>query len=209
MRQEPHPIHHNCQLSAESLQQKKARAENYIAALAFVIEEKADEAKHVYSTNIQEEAYYKCSVCSHENLARKSVATNQSPAWGWTYEIPYDFEVTDVVNDRQFVAATDKQAYTICLPYDLTLPASVEIYTLSASKDDQVGFAKLATNEIKALTPYLIIPTMSGQLLNLSGGNIKKTNATLVAANDATSVAVSGQQRGGIYIINGKKVLVK
>ena len=155
---------------------------------------KADEAQHVYSTNIQEEAYYKCSVCSHENHARKSVATNQSPAWGWTYEIPYDFEVTDVVNDRQFVAATDKQAYTICLPYDLTLPASVEIYTLSASKDDQVGFAKLATNEIKALTPYLIIPTMSGQLLNLSGGNIKKTNATLVAANDATSVAVSGQQ---------------
>lgn len=124
--------------------------------------------------------------------------------------VDYDWYVTPTsTSTRQFVAATDKQAYTICLPYDLTLPASVEIYTLSASKDDQVGFAKLATNEIKALTPYLIILTMSGQLLNLSGGNIKKTNATLVAANDATSVAVSGQQRGGIYIINGKKVLVK
>ena len=179
---------------------------------------KADEAKHVYSTNIQEEAYYKCSVCSHENLARKSVATNQSPAWGWTYEIPYDFEVTDVVNDRQFVAATDKQAYTLCLPYDLTLPASVEIYTLSASKDDQVGSYTNATNKASIL-PMRAYLTAAGAAPSRLFSFFDQTTGiqrTVVVDADSKPVVydlqgrkVSAPQRGGIYIINGKKVLVK
>ena len=154
-----------------------------------------------------QESYYKCSTCDYINHARQAVATNKSYAWSWTYEIPHEFNVAEVVNDRQLIPASDgKQAYTICLPYDLTLPASVEVYTLSASKNNQVGFAKTATNEIKALTPYLIIPTGESQLLNLSSGKIVKTNATLVEAKDVTSAAVSGQMT---YTLKGSMSYIK
>lgn len=162
---------------------------------------------HVYGTDMTQEAYYKCSTCDYVNHARQAVATNKSNAWSWTYEIPHEFNVAEVVNDRQLIPASNgKQAYTICLPYDLTLPASVEVYTLSASKDEQVGFAKTATNEIKALTPYLIIPTGESQLLNLSGGKIVKTDAASVTAKDVTSAAVSGQQT---YTLKGSMSYIK
>ena len=167
----------------------------------------SDLGSHVYGTDMTQESYYKCSTCDYINHARQAVATNKSYAWSWTYEIPHEFNVAEVVNDRQLIPASDgKQAYTICLPYDLTLPASVEVYTLSASKNNQVGFAKTATNEIKALTPYLIIPTGESQLLNLSSGKIVKTNATLVEAKDVTSAAVSGQMT---YTLKGSMSYIK
>lgn len=167
----------------------------------------SDLGSHVYGTDIKLESYYKCSTCDYINHARQAVAENKSYAWSWTYEIPHEFNVAEVVNDRQLIPASDgKQAYTICLPYDLTLPASVEVYTLSASKNEQVGFAKTATNKIKALTPYLIIPTGESQLLNLTGGKIVKTDAASVTANDVTSAAVSGQQT---YTLKGSMSYIK
>lgn len=163
---------------------------------------RGNEAPHTYaSTDPTKPEFYTCSVCSKVNTARKQAAESKSYAWSWTYEIPYQFDVVQIVNDRVMQPASNgKQAYTICLPYDATLPASVEIYTLGASKDSQVGFVKTGSNVIKAHVPYLIIPTSSEQLLNVTDGTVQVTNAAAVAAKDVTSSAVSGQ---ALYTLKG------
>lgn len=151
---------------------------------------------------------YTCSTCGYVDLARKAAieaneANKNNPAWSWTYDIPFAFNATNVTNDRKLnaLSANNKQqGYTVCLPYEITLPSTVEVYTLTASKDNQVGFVKTATNKLAPLTPYLIIPSISGQLLNAPDATIVETSQALVDANDVTSAAVSGQQK---YTLKG------
>lgn len=151
---------------------------------------------------------YTCSTCGYVDLARKAAieaneANKNNPAWSWTYDIPFAFNATNVTNDRKLnaLSANNKQqGYTVCLPYEITLPSTVEVYTLTASKDNQVGFVKTATNKLAPLTPYLIIPSISGQLLNAPDATIVETSQALVDANDVTSAAVSGQQQ---YTLKG------
>ena len=164
-----------------------------------------DKAFHTYGTT--GDARFKCQVCDFISSSRKAAAeaidNGKAMAYSWTHDIPFAFAATNIFNDRQLNATganNKQQGYTVCLPYELTLPATVEVYTLSASKDDQVGFVKTATNTLAPLTPYLIIPSVSGQLLNAPGATVVKTNQTLVDANDVTSSAVSGQKK---YTLKG------
>ncbi len=163
---------------------------------------KGSEAAHTYtSSDPTKPEFYTCSICGKENTAKKAVAESKAFAWSWTYDIPYEFNVAQIVNDRVMTPASNgKQAYTICLPYSVTLPETVEVYTLGASKDNQVGFVKLESNVLEAHKPYLIIPTASGQLLSTNDGVVKVTNQGLVEAKDVTSAAVSGQTR---YTLKG------
>ena len=161
---------------------------------------------HIYGSTGDER--FTCTICDYVNLARKAAieaneANNNNPAWSWTYDIPFAFNATNVTNDRKLnaLSANNKQqGYTVCLPYEITLPSTVEVYTLTASKDNQVGFVKTATNKLAPLTPYLIIPSISGQLLNAPDATIVETSQALVDANDVTSAAVSGQQQ---YTLKG------
>ena len=172
-----------------------------------------DKGTHIYAavddpatTTVDER--YTCSTCNYVDLARKAAieaneANKNNPAWSWTYDIPFAFNATNVTNDRKLnaLSANNKQqGYTVCLPYEITLPSTVEVYTLTASKDNQVGFVKTATNKLAPLTPYLIIPSISGQLLNAPDATIVETSQALVDANDVTSAAVSGQQK---YTLKG------
>lgn len=151
---------------------------------------------------------YTCNICGYVDLARKAAieaneANKNNPAWSWTYDIPFAFNATNVTNDRKLnaLSANNKQqGYTVCLPYEITLPSTVEVYTLTASKNDQVGFVKTATNKLAPLTPYLIIPSISGQLLNAPDATIVETSQALVDANAVQSNAVSGQQK---YALKG------
>ena len=171
-----------------------------------------DNAAHSYAavddlaTTVDER--YTCNICGYVDLARKAAieaneANKNNPAWSWTYDIPFAFNATNVTNDRKLnaLSANNKQqGYTVCLPYEITLPSTVEVYTLTASKNDQVGFVKTATNKLAPLTPYLIIPSISGQLLNEPNATIVKTSQALVDANAVQSAAVSGQQK---YALKG------
>lgn len=157
-----------------------------------------EKAFHTYGTT--GDARFTCTVCNFISSSRQAAAeaidNGKAMAYSWTHDIPFAFAATNIFNDRQLNATganNKQQGYTVCLPYELTLPATVEVYTLSASKDDQVGFVKTATNTLAPLTPYLIIPSVSGQLLNAPGATVVKTNQALVEANDVTSSAVSGQ----------------
>ena len=163
---------------------------------------RGNEAPHTYTSNDPTKTeFYTCSICGKVNTAKKAVAESKAFAWSWTYDIPYEFNVAQIVNDRVMTPASNgKQAYTICLPYSVTLPETVEVYTLGASKDLQVGFVKLESNVLEAHKPYLIIPTASGQLLSTNDGVVKVTNEGVVEAKDVTSSAVSGQT---LYTLKG------
>ena len=184
-----------------------------IATTGACLEPINDKGTHIYAavddpatTTVDER--YTCSTCGYVDLARKAAieaneANKNNPAWSWTYDIPFAFNATNVTNDRKLnaLSANNKQqGYTVCLPYEITLPSTVEVYTLTASKDNQVGFVKTATNKLAPLTPYLIIPSISGQLLNAPDATIVETSQALVDANDVTSAAVSGQQK---YTLKG------
>lgn len=84
--------------------------------------------------------------------------------------------------DRNF---TNGQACTICLPFALTaeeLEKVGKVYTLSAVKGSTATFTPVA--EIEAYTPYLLIPSASGKLL-------EKIAATKDIANAPTEAKTS------------------
>lgn len=95
-------------------------------------------------------------------------------------------EGSNVSYDRNF---TQGQPSTICLPFALTaeeLDKVGKAYTLSAVSGSTATFTPV--QEIKAYTPYLLIPSDGGKLLE----NIDATkNITAVPADAKTSVSGS------------------
>lgn len=81
-------------------------------------------------------------------------------------ESPFDIAASTgskVSYDRNF---TNGQACTICLPFALTAEELAKVgkaYTLSAVNGSKATFTPVA--EIEAYTPYLLIPSASGKLL--------------------------------------------
>lgn len=95
-------------------------------------------------------------------------------------------KASNVSYDRNFI---QDQPSTICLPFALTadeLDKVGKAYTLSAVSGSTATFTPV--QEIKAYTPYLLIPSASGKLLE----NIDATkNITAVPADAKTSVSGS------------------
>ena len=126
----------------------------------------------------------------------------------WDITIPISFKANTVTNTRQMnaTAGGKQQGYTVCLPYALTnLPKELKVYTLKYSKgattigsetyDGLVGAEE--KTELKAMTPYIVIPSASGQLLSTTDATIEKTydaaTPEYVAITPAPTKAVSGQ----------------
>ena len=81
----------------------------------------------------------------------------------WPLTVPMDFTAKNVVNTRQL---TGTYFYTICLPYSLQLPATMEAYTLIASSTEHLGFTALESEAtLEAYKPYLVKALTSGHLL--------------------------------------------
>lgn len=126
----------------------------------------------------------------------------------WDITIPISFKANTVTNTRQMnaTASGKQQGYTVCLPYALTnLPKELKVYTLKYSKgattigsetyDGLVGAEE--KTELKAMTPYIVIPSASGQLLSTTDATIEKTydaaTPEYVAITPAATKAVSGK----------------
>ena len=94
----------------------------------------------------------------------------------WAFENPHQFTAYSVENTRQLTA---ERHYTICLPYALEIPNNVKAYTLEATSNQLFGFTEV-TGTLAAYTPYVLIPTKSGQLLGTN-------NNTVIPAFPATA----------------------
>lgn len=80
----------------------------------------------------------------------------------WAYENIHPFMAYTIENTRMLTAG---KHYTTCLPYTLAIPADMKAYTLDATSDKLFGFSEV-TGIISAFTPYVLIPSKSGQLLS-------------------------------------------
>ena len=96
----------------------------------------------------------------------------------WEIKNIYEFTAATLTNTRKF---QKDQHYTTCLPYDLPLAETMKAYTLTAASAEIFGFREMeadATTGLKVLnafTPYLLIPSVAGNLLNTTDVVVKKT----------------------------------
>ena len=128
-------------------------------------------------------------------------ANEEEASWG--FQNPIEFTANTVTNTRKLVATitesgeTKQQGYTTCLPYDMPIAESFKAYTLAYSKAAQVGFNEVTTGNLTAMTPYVLIPSASGQLFNTTDATIAKTfdaaSMKYVNITPAASEAASGQ----------------
>lgn len=131
----------------------------------------------------------------------------------WDMEIPVEFTANNIVNTRKLTAVANnkQQGYTVCLPYALPIPESFTAYKLSYSKgettigsntyDGVLGFTEVAATELAAMTPYVLIPSASGQCLSTTNAAVSQTVEYVSAkwqfkacdAAPVSSAAASGQ----------------
>ena len=86
----------------------------------------------------------------------------------WAFENPHTFTAYTLENTRMLTAG---KHYTTCLPYSINIPKNMKAYTLDATSDQIFGF-KEVIGTIDAYTPYVLIPTASGQLLSTTNVEI-------------------------------------
>ncbi len=103
----------------------------------------------------------------------------------WAFENPHAFTAYTVENTRMLTAG---KHYTTCLPYALAIPTSMKAYTLDATSNQIFGFREVA-GTMAAYTPYVLIPTASGQLLGT-------TNVVVSAFTDVTQLTQNGTTKG-------------
>jgi hypothetical protein len=104
----------------------------------------------------------------------------------WAFENPHAFTAYSIENTRQLTA---ERHYTICLPYALEIPNNVKAYTLEATSNQLFGFTEV-TGTLAAYTPYVLIPSKSGQLL---GSNNNTVVPKFQPTTDADATKLNGQ----------------
>ena len=146
---------------------------------------------------------FRCDVLKiYEDLKGDQTGYNQANGYKWGFLNPYEFKANTVTNTRQLNATNaenKQQGYTICLPYALPVPNAVSAYTLMASKNDLLGFEPVDGNTLAALTPYVLIPETTGQLLSTTDATIVKTTDADLAATAVRSAAADGQKTYTMY----------
>lgn len=174
------------------------KVNNFDAAKNKMFRVLSADGKHAYITMTGNETLASCSVTKCTSLKKDW----SGPVGQEITSIDFIGEYQAVNKESRFDIAASKgsnvsydrnfiqdQPSTICLPFALTadeLDKVGKAYTLSAVSGSTATFTPV--QEIKAYTPYLLIPSASGKLLE----NIDATkNITAVPAEAKTSVSGS------------------
>ncbi len=160
---------------------------------------------YVYKTGTDQ--YYCNTLKIYDDVNAKQTGFDDATAAQWGFMNPYEFTADKVVNTRVLNAEANgkQQGYSTCLPYALPVTGAFKAYTLEASKDNVVGFTEV-TGTLAPMTPYVLIPSASGQLLSATNATVAKTYDGSTGTYEApasltkTSTAVSGQAQ---YTIKG------
>ena len=160
---------------------------------------------YIYKTGTDQ--YYCNTLKIYDDVNAVQTGFDNATAAQWGFMNPYEFTAEKVVNTRVLNAEANgkQQGYSTCLPYALPVTDAFKAYTLEASKDNVVGFTEV-TGTLAPMTPYMLIPAASGELLSTTNATIVKTYNGATAAYEApasltkTSTALSGQAQ---YTIKG------
>lgn len=136
----------------------------------------------------------------------------------WDFRNIYPFTADKVTNTRYF---TGGQHYTTCLPYKLQMPAGMKVYTLDAASDNIFGFKELSLSELDQFTPYLLIPSKGGNLLNNEESTVVYVTPTAdqgqLTPKDTpthhimygTNIYMDNDAAAGMYIMQSKNTWMK
>lgn len=97
-------------------------------------------------------------------------------SYSWEFQNIYVFTADKVTNTRYF---TGGQHYTTCLPYELQMTSDLKAYTLDAASDNIFGFKQYKAEKLDQFTPYVLIPSKSGHLLNNDESTVVYTTPTV------------------------------
>ena len=132
----------------------------------------------------------------YDDVSGVQTSFTEQDGYKWGFENPYEFKANTVTNTRQLNSGN---GYTIYLPYALPTPTGIDAYTLTASKNDLLGFLPVAASTLEALTPYVLLANASGQLLSTTNATVMKTTEADPETTKVTSAAVSGQNTYTMY----------
>ena len=156
---------------------------------------------------------YRCDVYTvYDDVNGNQQGFDDATAAKWDVTIPIGFKANTVTNTRILNAteSNKQQGYTICLPYAIPRSDKFKAYELKYSKTNQLGFTEVAATELTltAMTPYVLIPSASGQCLSTTNATVSQTvkyesgewKYEACTADPASSSAVSGQS---LYKLTG------
>lgn len=148
---------------------------------------------------------------------QQEVRVNEG-TYAWDFRNIYEFTADKVTNTRYF---TGGQHYTICLPYKLQMPAGMKVYTLDAASDNIFGFIELSLSELDQFTPYLLIPSKGGNLLNndestvvyvtptADQGQLNPKDTPTGHIMYGTNIYMDNDDAAGMYIMQSKNTWMK
>ena len=153
----------------------------------------------------------------YDDTSSSQTTFSETNGYQWAYENPHAFTARQLQNTRRL---TEEQHYTVCLPYNLQVPALLKAYTLTASSANVVGFTE-TTGTLAAFTPYVIVPSATGQLLSANNISVPAFTKDDVSAKTLNPVTAStfdmygtmrymdGADASGLYIMQGTKTWAK
>lgn len=112
-----------------------------------------------------------------DNIVVNGVADNVNLLDGHPFAIPEDFVASNVTYQRS-ISQSNSDAYTLCLPFDYSLPTGLKAYTLRGKNDyGELVFAEVS--EILANKPYLVLVEQTINSLNAQNVTMKATPDTM------------------------------
>ena len=134
------------------------------------------------------DAYY-CEVFKIYDDLNGSQTGFDGNDYKWAFENVHKFTAYTVENTRMLTAG---KHYTTCLPYSIDIPRNVKAYTLDATSNQIFGFKEVETGTIAAYTPYVLIPSTSGQLLSATNVEVDRFPADA----NVTETELNGTVKG-------------
>ncbi|MBO6032858.1 MAG: hypothetical protein J6Q22_15585, partial [Prevotella sp.] len=122
--------------------------------------------------------YYCGKFKIYDDLSGSQTSFSETDGYKWAYENIHEFTAYTIENTR---ALTAGRHYTTCLPYDFPLPATLKAYTLKGTNtaNTLIGFEEV-TGTLTKYTPYVLIPSTSGQLLSTTNAVVQKLEESSV-----------------------------
>lgn len=112
-----------------------------------------------------------------DNIVVNGVADNVNLSDGHPFAIPEEFVASNITYQRS-IPQSNSDAYTLCLPFNYSLPASLKAYTLRG-KNDNGELVFVEASEIFANKPYLILAEQTVNSLNAQNVTMKATPDTM------------------------------
>ena len=130
----------------------------------------------------------------YDDISGSQTSFSESDGYKWAFENRHNFTAYTVTNTRRLTA--DKH-YTVCLPYNLPLPANVKAYTLEATSSKLFGFKEvtgttLAMGSNYYPVPYVLIPSVSGELLSTTDAVVQELKEEDMAVKLEANKVVAG-----------------